>query len=212
MRIHVFHPTVSALAFELASASVRADIWVKDLERDTVSRLTNLPGRNNFPVWTPDGRNIVFESWDWAGSGIYWIRADGVGEAQRLTEADLKTFQSPHSFSPGGKRLAYSYSRESSGFRAEIWTAPMEGDRDHPRLGKAEVFLRTSFSEWDPAFSPDGHWLVYSSDESGKEEVYVRPSQDQEASHRSRPAAAHTPSGRAMDASFFSLRRIGSSW
>ena len=170
-----FSPDGKRLAFELASASVRADIWVEDLERDTVSRLTNLPGRNNFPVWTPDGRNIVFESWDWAGSGIYWIRADGVGEAQRLTEADLKTFQSPHSFSPGGKRLAYSYSRESSGFRAEIWTAPMEGDRDHPRLGKAEVFLRTSFSEWDPAFSPDGHWLVYSSDESGKEEVYVRP-------------------------------------
>ncbi len=170
-----FSPDGKRLAFELASASVRADIWVKDLERDTVSRLTNLPGRNNFPVWTPDGRNIVFESWDWAGSGIYWIRADGVGEAQRLTEADLKTFQSPHSFSPGGKRLAYSYSQEGSGFRAEIWTAPMEGDRDHPRLGKAEVFLRTSFSEWDPAFSPDGHWLVYSSDESGKEEVYVRP-------------------------------------
>jgi Tol biopolymer transport system component/DNA-binding winged helix-turn-helix (wHTH) protein len=170
-----FSPDGKRLAFELAAGSVRADIWVKDLERDTVSRLTNLPGRNNFPVWTPDGNNIVFESWDWAGSGIYWIRADGVGEAQRLTEADLKTFQSPHSFSPGGKRLAYSYNQENSGFRAEIWTAPIEGDRDHPRLGKAEVFLRTSFSEWDPVFSPDGHWLAYSSDESGKEEVYARP-------------------------------------
>ncbi len=170
-----FSPDGKHLAFELATASVRADIWVKDLERDTVSRLTKLPGRNNFPVWTPDGKNIVFESWGWAGSGIYWIRADGVGEAQRLTEANLRAFQSPHSFSPGGKRLAYSYQQESSGFRAEIWTAPMEGDRDHPRLGKAEVFLRTSFSEWDPVFSPDGHWLAYSSDESGKEEVYVRP-------------------------------------
>ena len=170
-----FSPDGRRLAFELATTSVRADIWVKDLERDTVSRLTNLPGRNNFPVWTPDGKNIVFESWNWAGSGMYWIRADGVGEAQRLTEANLKTFQSPYSFSPDGKRLAYSHYQESSGFRAEIWTAPMEGDRDHPRLGKAEVFLRTSFSESDPAFSPDGHWLAYSSDESGKDEVYVRP-------------------------------------
>jgi Tol biopolymer transport system component/DNA-binding winged helix-turn-helix (wHTH) protein len=170
-----FSPDGKRLAFELATGSVRADIWVKDLERDTVSRLTNLPGRNDFPVWTPDGKSIVFESWDWAASGIYWIRADGVGEAQRLTETDLNTFQSPLSFSPDGKRLAYSQDQESSGFRGEIWTALIEGDRDHPRLGKAEAFLRTSFSERDPAFSPDGHWLAYSSNESGKDEVYVRP-------------------------------------
>lgn len=170
-----FSPDGKRLAFELATGSVRADIWVKDLERDTVSRLTNLPGRNDFPVWTPDGKSIVFESWDWAASGIYWIRVDGVGEAQRLTETDLNTFQSPLSFSPDGKRLAYSQDQESSGFRGEIWTALIEGDRDHPRLGKAEAFLRTSFSERDPAFSPDGHWLAYSSNESGKDEVYVRP-------------------------------------
>lgn len=170
-----FSPDGKRLAFELATTSVRADIWVKDLERDTVTRLTNLPGRNNSPLWTPDGKNIVFESWNWAGSGMYWIRADGVGEAQRLTESDLTTIQSPYSFSPDGKRLAYSHYKESSDFRAEIWTAPVEGDRDHPRLGKAELFLRSSFSQWNPAFSPDGRWLAYSSDESGKEELYVRP-------------------------------------
>jgi serine/threonine-protein kinase len=59
--------------------------------------------------------------------------------------------------------------------RSEIWTAPIEGDRDHPRLGKAVPFLRTSFSERTPAFSPDGHWLAYSSNESGIFELYVRP-------------------------------------
>jgi WD40-like Beta Propeller Repeat len=57
----------------------------------------------------------------------------------------------------------------------EIWTAPLEGDSEHPRLGKAEAFLRTSFSETYPVFSPDGHWLAYSSDESGTPELYVRP-------------------------------------
>jgi hypothetical protein len=57
----------------------------------------------------------------------------------------------------------------------EIWTAPIEGDIDHPRLGKAEPFLRTASSARGPAFSPDGRWLAYSSDETGTEEVYVQP-------------------------------------
>jgi eukaryotic-like serine/threonine-protein kinase len=169
-----FSPDGKRLAFELATGSVRADIWVKDLERDSVSRLTNLPGRNNQPVWTPDGKNIVFASWEQATPGIYWIRADGAGEAQRLTETDGGiVIQYPHSFSPDGKWLAFSQS--GFGTQAETWIAPIKGDRDHPRLGKAEAFLHTSFSEWDPAFSPDGRWLAYESNESGSYEVYVRP-------------------------------------
>jgi Tol biopolymer transport system component len=169
-----FSPDGKRLAFELATGSVRADIWVKDLERDTVSRLTNLPGRNNQPVWTPDGKNIVFASWEHGAPGIYWIRADGAGEAQRMTETNGGiVIQYPHSFSPDGKLLAFSQS--GFGTPAEIWIAPIEGDRDHPRLGKAEAFLHNSFSQWDPAFSPDGHWLAYESNESGSYEVYVRP-------------------------------------
>ena len=170
-----FSPDGKRLAFELAISPARADIWVKDLERDTVSRLTHLSGRNNAPLWTPDGKNIVFASTEQAAPGIYWIRADGSGEAKRLTETDRKTLQYPCSFSPDGKRLAYSQYQESSSFRGEIWTAPIEGDRDDPQLGKAEAFLLTSFSEWDPTFSPDGHWLAYSSNESGNYELYVRP-------------------------------------
>jgi Tol biopolymer transport system component len=170
-----FSPDGKRLAFELATASVRADIWVRDLERDTVSRLTNLPGRNSAPVWTPDGKNIVFESWGQPAPGIYWIRADGAGEPKRLTEIDEKTFQSPRSFSPDGKRLVYSQYQQTSNFGGEIWSAPVEGDPDRPRLGKAEAFLHTPFSAWDPALSPDGHWMAYSTNESGSYELYVRP-------------------------------------
>jgi eukaryotic-like serine/threonine-protein kinase len=168
-----FSPDGKRLAFELATGSVRADIWVKDLERDTLSRLTNLPGRNNQPVWTPDGKNIVFASWEHGAPGIYWIRADGAGEPQRMTETGGIVIQYPHSFSPDGKRLAFSQS--GFGNPAEIWIAPIEGPPDHPRLGKAEAFLHTTFSAWDPTFSPDGHWLAYESNESGSYEVYVRP-------------------------------------
>jgi Tol biopolymer transport system component len=105
--------------------------------------------------------------------GIYWIRADGAGEAQRLTEG--KTRQVPCSFSPDGRWLAYQQYRVGTFGDTEIWTAPVEGDRDHPHLGIAEQFLRTSFSERHPAFSTDGHWLAYSSKESGTYELYVRP-------------------------------------
>jgi Tol biopolymer transport system component/predicted Ser/Thr protein kinase len=167
-----FSPDGKRLAFSLAINPARADIWVKDLERDTESRLTHLPGRNNDPVWTPDGKSIVFESSRQAAPGLYWIRADGAGEAQRLT--DGKTRQVPCSFSPDGRRLAYSQFQEAT-FHLEIWTAPVEGDRDHPLFGNAEPFPRTSFSETQPAFSPDGHWLAYSSNESGAYELYVRP-------------------------------------
>ncbi len=170
-----FSPDGKRLAFELATSPVRADIWVKDLERDTTSPLTHLPGRNNYPLWTTDGKSIVFESWGQAAPGIYWIRADGSGEAQRLTDGTNR--QVPSSFSPDGNRLAYyQFLPQWSGVsRFEIWTAPIEGEPDHPRLGKAEPFLRTSSSERQPAFSPDGHWLAYSSNESGTYELYVRP-------------------------------------
>ncbi len=168
-----FSPDGKRLAFDLAAGPVQGDIWVKDLERDTMSRLTHLPGRSTKPVWTPDGGGIVFGVTQQEVPGIYWIRADGTGEGQLLMREEDKRRLSPSSISPDGKRLAYS--QYSTDIHGEIWTAPLEGDSEHPRLGKPEVFLHTSFSEAYPVFSPDGHWLAYSSDESGTPELYVRP-------------------------------------
>ncbi len=164
-------PDGKRVAFELAAGPVQADIWVKDLERGTVSRLTHLPGRSNVPLWTPDGRGIVFTTGFHEAPGIYWVRADGTGEPQLLMGEDGKR-SFPSSISPDGKRLAYT--QYGTDIRSEIWTAPIEGDSEHPRLGKPEAFLRTSFSEHYPVFSPDGRWLAYASNESGTEEVYVR--------------------------------------
>jgi serine/threonine-protein kinase len=126
-------------------------------------------------VWTPDGKNIVFQSTNAAAPGLYWIRSDGSGEAQRLTDGKLN--EVPHSFSPDGKRLAFWQSGNSGSF--DIFTAPVEGDPGRGalgvRLGKAELFQGTPFAEVSPAFSPDGRWLAYLSNESGTSEVYVRP-------------------------------------
>ena len=166
-----FSPDGKRLAFSIGNAQ-GADIWVKDLDRDTPSRLSFLPGMNVWPVWTPNGKNIVFQSQNAAAPGMYWIRSDGSGAAQRLS-GDKEFFEFPYSFSPGGMRLAFS--RRGIGGGADIFTARVEGDPGQPRLGKAELFLGTPFNEYFPAFSPDGRWLAYASNESGTFEVYVRP-------------------------------------
>jgi Tol biopolymer transport system component/predicted Ser/Thr protein kinase len=163
-----FSPDGKRLAFALGGQA--EDIWVKDLDRDTPSRLSFLAGLNRWPVWTPDGKSIVFQSANPVTPGLYWIRSDGSGEAQRLTDGTLHEF--PYSFSPDGKLLAFSADGNGGG---DIFTAPIEGDPSHVRLGKPELFLGTPFIEWYPAFSPDGHWLAYTSTESGTLEVYVRP-------------------------------------
>jgi len=167
-----FSPDGERLAFasRLRASSRENDLWIHDVDSGTTSRLTNLPGANSQPVWTPDGSGIVFESL-LAGTSMYWVRSDGVGEAQRLTQDNTR--RTPTSFSPDGKRLVYTQAGPGAG--AGIWTAPFEGDRDHPRLGKPEPFLQESFLQYSGNFSPDGHWLAYVSLETGIPEVYVRP-------------------------------------
>jgi Tol biopolymer transport system component len=167
-----FSPDGKRLAFSSATAEGE-DIWVKDLDRDAPSRLSFLPGQNRWPVWTPDGKNIVFRSTNANAPGMYWIRSDGSGEAQRLTDGKLN--ETPYSISPDGKRLAFFQAPS----QADLFTAAIESDPSRGsqgvRLGKAEVFLGTRFSELYPSFSPDGRWMAYASDESGTMEVYARP-------------------------------------
>ena len=102
---------------------------------------------------------------------MYWIRSDRSGEPQRLTEG--KHQENPYSISPDGKRLAFHQDGGSGSW--DIFTAPIEGDPGHSKLGKPELFLGTPSPEVYPAFSPDGRWLAYESNESGNFEVYVRP-------------------------------------
>ena len=101
-----------------------------------------------------------------------WIRADGAGEAERLLES--KSALSTWSFSPDGRYL--SYSEIASDTRADSWILPVDAtDPEHPKPGKPEVFLKTPATEAGAVFSRDGRWLAYTSNESGRAEVYVRP-------------------------------------
>ena len=142
-----------------------SDIWVYDSQRDTMTRLTFGGGHHNFPIWSPDGQYVVFTS---VGQGIFQARADGAAQPQPLTEGNVTQF--PWSFTADGKRLAYS--ELASNY--QIWTVPLEDQGGRLKAGKPEQFLKSGFADRLPAFSPDGRWLAYESNESGKYEVYVR--------------------------------------
>ena len=162
-----FSPEGRSLAVEM-SASNGADIYVYDLERETMTRLTFAGG--SAPVWTPDGKHIAFRT---TGSfGISWVRADGSGEPHQILSAQINVV--PWSFSPDGRRLAYFQTDAETGI--DILTLPLDtSDPDHTKAGKPEPFLVTPSTELLPMFSPDGQWIAYRSDESGTNEVYVRP-------------------------------------
>jgi serine/threonine-protein kinase len=150
------------------------DVWNYEWARDTLSRLTFDPGDDGNPVWTPDGRRIVFQSRR-AGdsaSNLYWLRADGTGEVERLTES--KNQQVPASWHLSGKFLAFTENNPQT--NGDLMILSMDGDDASGwKPGTPTAFLNDRFIENQPMFSPDGRWLAYASNETGRPEVYVRP-------------------------------------
>ena len=141
------------------------DVWVYDPERDAMTRLTFGGANYRYLSWSPDGQYVVFSS---VGNGIFQARVDGASQPQTLTQG--KAIMFPWSFTPDGKRLAY-YQLVGN---TQIWTVRLEDLGGQLKAGKPELFLKSGFNDAAPSFSPDGRWLSYSSDESGKNEVYVR--------------------------------------
>jgi serine/threonine-protein kinase len=171
-----YHPAISPdgkrLAMEITSKN-RTDIWVYEWERDTLTRLTFKGDSNRNSVWTPDGRRIVYRSAEkGSADNLWWIRADGGGDAQRLTES--KIVQIPWSWSPDGKTLAFHQLDPTTNW--DIMTMSVEGsEKTGWKPGEPKSFVNASAVEVYPAFSPDGRWIAYFSNESGPGEVYVRP-------------------------------------
>jgi Tol biopolymer transport system component len=116
-----------------------------------------------YTIWSPDGQRVAFGSSRKGALDLYQKPADGSGSEELLLEsADAKR---PDSWSPDGRFILY-YSPQNSG---DLMVLPMTGDR------KPFPFLSTPFNEQAGVFSPDGKWVAYQSDESGRDEIYVRP-------------------------------------
>jgi serine/threonine-protein kinase len=136
---------------------------VIDLERGGRTRVTFGQTARLFPyTWTPDGRDILFAS---PGGRMSRVPADGSGKPAVLLEGKLP--QWPADMSPDGRTLAYYVNTPSS--LRDLWTVATGGG------ATPTLFLGTQFQERAPRFSPDGRWIAYVSNESGRDEVYVRP-------------------------------------
>jgi len=155
-------PDGAQLAIQL-----EGDIWLYDIARGAMSRLT-FTADNLYPVWTPDGEKIVFGSRRNGADQLFWQPADGSGEAEQLTTGELD--RHPDAISPDGAVLVFHEHHPDN--NTDLWVLEMEGHRE-PR-----PFLRTEFHERIADVSSDGRWLAYTSNESGENEVYVRPFPD----------------------------------
>ena len=141
----------------------KIQVWLYDLSRERLDPFTL--ERGSYPVWTPDGKRIAFRSGKEDGPmNLFWQLGDGSGGLERLTNSE--SIQSPDSWSPDGQLLAFTELNPTTG--RHIWVLRLSDRKPQP-------FLRTPSDESSPRFSPDGRWLAYVSNESGRYEIYVQP-------------------------------------
>ena len=142
-----------------------SDIWLLDTARGVSTRFTSSSSISNFPLWSPDGKRIVFQSGSKGVLDLYEKATSGTAPEELLLASP--EYKVPSDWSVDGRFLLYRSQTEKMGF--DIWALPMDGDR------KPFPVVRTQFSERDGQFSPDGKWIAFQSDESGRDEIYVQP-------------------------------------
>ncbi|MGD0840712.1 MAG: protein kinase [Candidatus Acidiferrales bacterium] len=145
--------------------SSNIDLWLVDLARGVPTRLTFDPSAHGWPTWSPDGSEIAFSSTTSGNLSIYEKAANGTGNSQPLIDDTSEKMLGD--WSRDGRYIAYSRLDTQGGGGLNIWILPLFGDK------KPFPLVQSQFNLLTPAFSPDGKWLAYSSDESGKREVFV---------------------------------------
>jgi serine/threonine-protein kinase len=134
------------------------DVWLYHVARKSLTRLTFGGGNNGFPVWSPDGRYLIYASERGKGQSIYRKQWDGSGEEERLTTSVRSQY--PRAVTPDGKTLAFVQD-------GDIWLLALDGS------GKTSPFVESPANESSPVFSPDGRYMAYESDASGRQEIVV---------------------------------------
>jgi serine/threonine-protein kinase len=159
-------PDGQRLAVSIHDASGGVDIWVLELARGTLTRLTFGEGASTRPIWSSDGERVIFGSSRVEGTfSMFSKPADGSGIAEQLTTGAFPSI--PASVSSDGKAIVFRQNSDTTGL--DIGMVRLEGERE------PEILLGTPFDEHTGMLSPDDRWLAYVSNESGREEIYVRP-------------------------------------
>jgi Tol biopolymer transport system component len=161
------HPRLSpdGTRVALSSTDQEIDILVWDLRRTTLTRLTLDPGQDFFPVWTPNGKRIVFTSNRGGQNNLWWQAADGTGTAERLTTSSNTRFVT--GITPDGTAVLFFEVTPTMG--RDLLQLALDGTR------RVTPLLQTKFDELNGIVSPDGRWLAYESNSSGSFEIYVQP-------------------------------------
>jgi Tol biopolymer transport system component len=154
-------PDGTRIAVEVFDGRER-HIWIFNLETGNWSQLRFEGTNNDFPVWTPDGQSIIFNSYRKDGRGLYRKRVDSSADSEFLSVREVAT---PTDMSRDGT-LVFSLGEQTAA-RA-LWTL-------RPDSKKASEILATPAQEHHAMFSPDGKWLAYASNTSGTQEIYIRP-------------------------------------
>jgi Tol biopolymer transport system component/predicted Ser/Thr protein kinase len=157
-------PDEKSVVFDRVESN-NQDIWVRDLPRGVTSRLTFDPAADNFPIWSPDGQRVLWPSRRSGSFDLYIKNAAGTGQEELLIKMG-----SPNGWgtdwSRDGKFVMYMMPGEKTA--QDLWIAPQSGDK------KPFAYLQQPYNEFDGVFSPDGHWVAYVSNETGRNEVFVQ--------------------------------------
>ena len=160
------------------AADQEQDVWAWDLARTTLTRVTFDPAVDFYPVWTPDGRRVVFSSERTGARNLFQQAADGTGAVERLTESPNP--QNAAAVTPDGRRLIFTEQAPKTG--EDVMQLEVDGTRP-TRAGRVTPLVQSPFSERNGIVSPDGRWLAYEANDSGRYEISVRPYPDVTSGH-----------------------------
>ncbi|OFW21476.1 MAG: hypothetical protein A3H97_16070 [Acidobacteria bacterium RIFCSPLOWO2_02_FULL_65_29] len=152
-----------------------AIVWIYDLSGTSAARRLTVGGNNRLPIWSADGERVAFQSDRDGDLGIFWQPADGTGAAERLTKPDQGTEHAPESWSPGGDRFLFRVTKDQAGAdaaagRVTLWTFSWKDKKAEPFGG-----VQSAAEPTNAVFSPDGRWVAYFSQETGRRALWAQP-------------------------------------
>jgi Tol biopolymer transport system component len=170
-----FHLRISPDGGRIAAwvGDQESDIWTWDLMRLTLTRVTFASGLDVFPVWTPDGRRLIFSSEREGARNLFWQAADGTGTLEQLARSPNQP--NATAVTPDGARLIFTEAAPKTS--EDVMQMELKGSHTITPL------VQSPFTDRNGIVSPDGHWLAYEANDSGQFEIYVRPYPDVNSGH-----------------------------